>query len=542
MRRLSSTPCSRLVVLACVVLGEAGCTKRETPVEAGIRTQTLLLGNLAEPRTLDPHIVDSATDSYILAALFEGLTVLDEPTSRPLPGVADRWDISPDGLVYTFHLRPEARWSNGDPVTAHDFAYSFQRMLTPALASEYSYMLWVIKNAEAYNEGKLADFSAVGVTALDDATLRITLERPTPYLLALAAHSTWMPVHRATIEKFGRMDQRDSAWTRPGNLVSNGPFVLAEWSPNARIVVDKNPRYWDAAHTHLNHIIFFPIESADVEEHNFRAGQMHVTYDLPPSKIAVYRQQHPEELRIDPLLNNLYLNFNTPKPPQDNPKVRRALAHAMDREAISRNVFQGAWPAAHSFTPPNCGGYTARAAVPDDFAAARQLLVEAGFPGGRGLPVLPIQVLNDNRQSKVAEALQEMWKRELGVHITIEPYEQKTWLQNQQSMTHTMALLGWVADFPDPATFLGIFVTGGGNNWTGWSNAAYDRLISQAANTADPQARFEIFQQAEALLLNEAPATPIVLHSNVFLIHPSVHGYPPALVGTHRYQLVELKK
>jgi len=365
--------CFPALFLSCVALAIAGCTKRETPVEAGIRTQTLLIGNLAEPRDLDPHIVTAATDSYILAALFEGLTVLDEQTSKPLPGTADHWEISADGLVYTFHLRPGARWSNGDPVTARDFAYSFQRMLTPALGSEYSYMLWVIKNAEAYNSGKLTDFSAVGIAAPDDAILRLTLERPTPYLLALAAHATWMPVHRATIEKFGRMDQRSTAWTRPGHLVSNGPFTLAEWSPNARIVVDKNPRYWDAAHTHLNHIVFFPIESADVEEHNFRAGQMHVTYDLPASKIAVYRQQNPGELRIDPLLNTLYLNFNTTKPPLNNPKVRRALALAIDREAISRNVFQGAWPALHSFTPPNCGGYTPRAGVPDAARRTRQL-------------------------------------------------------------------------------------------------------------------------------------------------------------------------
>jgi oligopeptide transport system substrate-binding protein len=530
------------MVLACVAIGEAGCAKRETPVEEGIRTQTLLIGNLAEPRDLDPHIVTSATDSYILAALFEGLTVLEEQTSRPLPGMADRWDVSPDGLVYTFHLRSDARWSNGDPVTARDFAYSFQRILTPALGSEYSYMLWVIKNAEAFNSGKLTDFGAVGVTVIDDATLRLTLERPTPYLLALAAHSTWLPVHQAVVEKFGRMDQRSTAWTRPGNLVGNGPFVLNEWSANSRIVVERNPRYWDNAHTHLNRVIFFPIESADVEERDFRAGQLHVTYDIPPTKVASYRQQNPNELRIDPMLNILYINFNTTKPPLNNPKVRRALALAIDREAIARNVFDDAWPAAHSLTPPNCGGYTARASIPTDFAAARQLLAEAGYPGGRGLPSMPIEVLNDNRQTKVGEALQAMWLRELGVHITIEAHEQKVWIQDQQSLAHTIGLLGWVADFPDPATFLGTFVTGGGNNNTGWSNAEYDRLINQAANTADAPGRLELFQQAEAILLQEAPVTPLAIRANTFLINPAVHGYPPALVGTHRYQLVELKK
>ncbi|MSU51817.1 MAG: peptide ABC transporter substrate-binding protein [Opitutaceae bacterium] len=534
---------ARLTALAFgLALGATGCAKRETHVEGGIRTQTLLLGNSAEPRDLDPHIVTAYTDMNILVALFEGLTVLDESTSRPLPGVADHWDVSPDGLVYTFHLRPDARWSNGEPVTAHDFAYSFQRLLTPALGSEYSYMLWMLKNAEAFNTGKLTDFGAVGIAATDDATLRLTLAHPTPYLLSLAAHPTWMPVHRATIEKFGRLDQRSTAWTRPGNLVGNGAFGLTEWSPNARIIVEKNPLYWDAARTHLNRVVFLPIESSDVEEHNFRAGQMHLTFDLPATKIASYRAQNPGQLRIDRGLDSLYLNFNTTKPPLNNPKVRRALAQAIDRGAISRNVFEGAWPAAHSFTPPDCGGYTARAAVANDFAAARQLLIEAGYPGGRGLPVLPVQVLNDSKQPKLAETLQAMWQRELGVRLTIEPYEQKSWLQNQQSMTHTLALLGWVADFPDPVTFLGLFVSGGGNNWTGWSNPTYDRLLNGAASTADPDARLEILQQAEAILLAEAPIAPLVFRARTYLIHPAVRGWAPSQLGLHRYQLVELKK
>ena len=201
---------SRLLALAtalgCVAFGAAGCAKRETPVEEGIRTRTLLIGNQNEPASLDPHVVDAYTDQIILVALFEGLAVLDEKTSQALPGVAERWDVSPDGLVYTFHLRADARWSNGDPVTSRDFAYSFQRILTPAFAAEYSYMLWPIKNAEAFNTGKLADFAAVGIATPDDATLRLTLERPTPYLLAIAAHQTWYPVPRATIEKFGRME------------------------------------------------------------------------------------------------------------------------------------------------------------------------------------------------------------------------------------------------------------------------------------------------------------------------------------------------
>lgn len=533
--------CSILIFAFALSFFAASCSRRETPGQEGLRTQTLLIGNLAEPQDLDPHIITAYTDMNILVALFEGLTVLDEKTSQALPGVADRWEVSPDGLVYTFHLRPDARWSNGDPVTSHDFAYAFQRLLSPAMAGEYSYMLWPIKNAEAFNKGKITDFSAVGVATPDDTTLRVSLERPTPYLPALAAHHTWFPVHRATIEKFGHMDERSTRWTRAGNLVGNGPFVLSEWTPNSRIVVTKNPRYWDAATVRLNRLIFFPIESSDVEERNFRSGQLHVTFDVPVSKISNYRAETPSPLRADPWLNILYLNFNLTKPPLDNVLLRRALATGIDREAISRNVFAGTWPDAHSITPPDCGGYAPPRRAADDFAEARRLLAEAGYPGGKGLPVFPFQVRNDAGQPKLAEALQAMWQRELGVRITIEPYEQKTWLQNQQTMTHTLATLGWVADFADPVTFLGIFGTGNGNNWTGWSNPAYDQLLDQAAHTADARARFGIFQQAETLLLKETPAAPLVFRNHVYLMDPAVKNWDPAPLGIHLYKKVYLQ-
>ena len=517
------------------------CSRRETPAHEGVRTQTLLIGNLAEPQDLDPHIITAYTDQNILVALFEGLTVLDEKSSEALPGVAERWEASADGLLYTFHLRSSALWSNGDPVTSHDFAYAFQRLLSPAFAGEYSYMLWPIKNAQAYNSGHLTDFSQVGVTTPDDHTLQISLEHPTPYLPVLAAHQTWFPLHRPTIEKFGRMDERSTRWTRAGNLVGNGPFNLTEWNPNARIVVTKNPRYWDAATCRLNRIIFFPIESADVEERNFRSGQLHLTYDVPVSKISAYRRQQPSPLRNDEFLDLLYLNFNLKKPPLDNPLLRRALSLAIDREAISRSVFDGVWPAAHSLTPPKCGSYVPPASAICDFAAARRLLAEAGYPEGKGLPVFPFQVLNDSRQPKLAEAVQAMWQRELGVRISIEPYEQKTWLQNQQTMQHSMGTLGWVADFADPVTFLSLFLTDNGNNWTGWSNPTYDHFLEQAAQTADPQARFKIFQQAETLVLQETPMAPLVNRTRTYLMDPAVRNWDPAPVGIHLYKKVYLQ-
>lgn len=528
-----------LLLVSFLVLALSSCSKRETPAAEGLRTRTLLLGNQNEPATLDPHLYDAATDFNIIAALFEGLTTYDEKTATPAPGVAERWDISADGLIYTFHLRADARWSNGDRVTARDFAYSFERFLTPTLGNAYAYYLFPIRGAEEFNTGRAKNFSTVGVEVLDDSTLRLTLAHPAPYILGTLA-TTVLPVHRASVEQAGRSDDRNSPWARPGKLIGNGAFMLTEWRPNAYLAVVKNPHYWGAATNRLERIVFYPVENADVEERNFRAGQLHVTFSLPPSKIAHYRQQAPEQLRIDPLLQLYMINFNSTKPPLDHPKVRRALALALDRTSIARIVFNGARLPAHTAVPPNCGGYTGPAGQPDDFAAARALLAEAGFPGGRGLPTMPMQVLNDDKLPRMAETIQAMWRRELGVNITIEPYEQKTWINNQQALSHTLSLRGWTWDYPDPINLLETFRTGNGSNVFGWSNPTYDALLDQAAVTTDPAARFALLQKAEALMLDEAPCAPLTFGARTYLIAPAVRNWAPAPLGIHRYQLLDL--
>ena len=531
-------PPSTLLVLA--VLFTAGCARRETPAEEGIRTHTLLIGNQNEPATLDPQIYDSASDFNVISALFEGLTCYDEKTATAAPGVAQTWEISADGLVYTFHLRPDARWSNGDRLTARDFAWSFQRFLTPALGNSYAYYMYPVRGAEEFATGKTKDFSTVGVAVIDDATLRVTLARPAPYFLGALA-TTVLPVHRASVEAAGRFDDRASPWARPGKLIGNGAFTLTEWQPSARIVVTKNPLYWDAAHNQIERVIIYPIEKADAEELAFRAGQLHVTFSVPPSKLASYRQTAPEKLRIDPLLQLYMVNFNATKPPLDQPKLRRALALALDRAAISASVFDHARLPAHALVPPNCGGYTGPAGQTEDYAAARALLVEAGYPGGRGLPAMPMQVLNDDKLPRVAEVIQALWRRELGVTITIEPYDQKTWVQNQLSLNHTLALRGWTADYPDPLNFLEMFRTGNGSNVFGWSNPAYDALLDQAAKTADHDARFALLRKAEALMLDDAACAPLVFGARTYLISPAVKNWVSAPLGIHRYQLIELK-
>jgi oligopeptide transport system substrate-binding protein len=529
-----------VAVAAALLLGAAGCARRETPAAAGVRSQTLLLGNGAEPEDLDPQVVTIYTDQNILLALFEGLTAIDEKTSQAVPAAAKSWESSADGLTWTFHLRDGLKWSNGEPLTADDFVQSWRRMLSPGLGAEYANLLYPVRNAEAFNQGTLTDPAALGLAAPDPVTVTITLERPTPYVPALVAQPPWFPVNPRVLGRFGAMARRGTMWTRPGNLVGNGPFTLQEWVPNARIVVAANPNYWDAGTVTLHRIVFYPTDNPDTEERDFRAGQLHVTYALPVSKIDAYRRDAPGRLRVDPFLQTFFLRFNVRRPPFDDPRVRKALSLAIDRDLIARRVLSGGYPAAHSITPPDCGGYTARARVDLDVAQAQRLLGESGHPGGRGIPEYEVQARNDGVQPPVMEAIQAMWAQELGIHATLVSLEQKTWIQNQQTLNYAVSTAGWAGDFLDPVTFLDLFVTGGGNNWTGWGEETYDGLIQEAARTIDPAARLGVFQRAEAYLLDRGPVVPLYYGAHTYLIAPAVKGWVPALLGYHRYARVRL--
>jgi oligopeptide transport system substrate-binding protein len=525
---------------AAALLAGPGCARRETPAESARRSGILLLGNGAEPQDLDPQTSVAFTDFNVLLALFEGLTCMDEQTSQAVPGVAERWEVSADGLTYTFHLRADARWSNGDPLTAGDFVFSFHRVLSPALASEYSYLFNPIRNAEAFAAGRLADFAAVGVSAPDAHTLRLELARPCPYLPALAALPCWFPVHRATIERFGPADRRGTAWTRPGNLVGNGPFTLREWNPNDRIVVARNPRYWDDSRTTLNGVVFFPDESIATDEANFRAGQEHLTNDLLPDRIAHYRATAPDTLRIDPLSQTYFLRFNVTRPPLNDPRVRQALARAIDRAAIARDVLQDSRLPAYALTPPHTAGYTPAARLPTDFAGARQLLAAAGYPGGRNFPRLDVLMFTDAINTKVLEAIQQMWHRELGIDVGLVNEDLRVYLDAEKTLAYQVSLSRWYADYNDPSTYLDLFKSDCPNNWTGWADPAYDRANDRADRELDPAARRALLQQAEARLLAAGPIAPIFYGSRTYLIQPYVRGWPPALLGNHRYQHVQL--
>ena len=535
------TPFLAALLALLPLLATDGFAKRETPVEQGLRTHTLLIGNGAEPRDLDPHVVIAYTDYNILVALFEGLTVLDEATSRPLPGMAEHWDISNDGLVYTFHLRATAKWSNNEPVTADDFVYSMERILSPQLASEYAYMLAPIKGAEDYNAGKIKDFSAVGVRSLDTKTLEITLARPTPYLLSLAAHQSWFPVHPATLDKFDARHRRGTAWTKPSNIVTNGPFTLESWAPDERIVVKKNPLHHDAAQNQLEQVIFFPIGDPDVEERNFRTGQLHATYSIPVNRVATYRAQSPSPLRVEALLETNYFRFNVTQPPFNDARIRRALSLAIDRAQLVKTVLKDTRLPAWSLVPPNTAGYNSTGRAGTDFAVARQLLADAGFPGGRGFPKVEIQFSPPVLDPKAVEAIQEMWRRELGIDVGIAQLEYRVQIDNQHLLAFQISASRWIGDYNDPSTFTDLMTSQSGNNDTGWKNPAYDRLVESAAGERDEAARFALLQKAENLLLDEAPIASLFFGTRTYLIRPEVKGWVPTLLGIHRYQTISLK-
>ncbi|KXU35837.1 ABC transporter substrate-binding protein [Cephaloticoccus primus] len=508
---------------------------RETPVERGNRTQVLHRSLSADVAELDPHLVTGLPEIAVVTALFEGLVAEDPRDLSPVPGVAARWEISDDGLRYTFHLRPEARWSNGAALTAQDFLASYRRALSPALGADYASALYLVQKAQAYHRGLLDDFSQVGFVAPDPHTLVITLEHPAPQFLAELTQPVWFPVYLPAVEKTGAADARGNPWTRPENFVGNGPFTLKQWQPDRRIIVERNPYYWDSETVRLSAIHFHPSSSVEAEERAFRAGQVHLTEALPLSKIERYARQQPELLRVDPFFDTYFYRLNVTRPVLNEARIRRALSLAIDREAIVR-LSGGRQRVAASFTPPGLAGYTPPQALRYDPQAARALLAEAGYPQGRGLPTLELLINNSDNHRTIAEAIQAMWQRELGIRITIVNMEQKTLLSQRRTLDYQMLRSDWAGDYLDPASFLEIFSSTSGNNHTGWSSQEYDSLLYRAARTADPAARYALLARAEEILLQELPIIPIYYAATVRLVHPSLHGWHPTLLDRHPYK------
>lgn len=532
---------NKILIWTFLLTSLLSCGQSENNINSGNRLGILHWGNGTEPQELDPHIVTGVPEHNILSTLLEGLVRKNPANLEAVPGVAESWTISEGGTVYTFKLRDSARWSNGDPVTSEDFRWSYWRAMQPALGNRYAYMFYPIKNAEAYLKGDLKDFDEVGIKALDPLTLEITLANPTPYFLQLLDHQSYFPVHRGTIENFGQPDERGTRWTRPGNFVGNGAFKLQEWKLNKRIDVVKNNQYWDAGNVNLNSIRFYPTENVSTEERMFRAGQLHVTGTIPIDKIDVYKRDHPELLRIAAYLGTYYYRFNVDKPPYNDKRVRTALNLAIDRKQIVERVTKGEQLPATTFTPPETLGYTAKSEIEFKPEKARLLLAEAGYPNGEGFPITSLLYNTSEGHRKIAVAIQQMWKKHLNIDITLNNQDWKVYLDSVNSGNYDISRAGWIGDYVDPNTFLDMWITDGGNNQTGWSNTRYDEIITRIAPaTANRAQRYQLFQEAESILLDELPIIPIYIYTSISLAHPSVKGLTNNILNYTSYQSLSL--
>ncbi len=527
----------------------SGCGPKETAVERANREGILLRGNATEPKTLDPHVATGVPENHIITSMMEGLIAYHPTDDTAIePGMAESFETNEAGDVYTFHIR-DAKWSNGDQVTAHDFDYSYRRVLTPELACEYVTMLFVVKNAEAYFKSRSEPdeepmpWEEVGIKALDDKTLQITLNAAMPYFPQMLKHYSWFPVNPRTIEEHGGIASRNGQWMRVGNHVTNGPFKLKEWKTNQILEVEKNPDYWDADTVKLNGIRFFPIESADTEERLFQAEQLHITYMVPLHKLDPYKAENPDLLRLDPYLGNYFYRVNvTQDGPLGDKRVRRALALAIDRKSLTKNTLKGGQTPAHYFVPPGIKGYPTREFLSYDPEEAQRLLAEAGYPNGEGFPTFEILYNTRDDHKTIAETIQQMWKQTLGLNVQIINQEWKVYLDAQSNLEYDVSRAGWIGDYVDPYTFLEMFTTGNGNNDTGWSNARYDEIIKMAPLAGDDTKRFALLQEAEAILMDELPILPIYIYTLPFLIHPTVKNWNPKLLDNRNMKYIWLEQ
>lgn len=529
------------VVLAGAV---AGCGEKSlTNVEYGNQNQILYYANGDEPKSLDPHLITGSPDNNVIMNLFEGLTNKDAATLEPLPGVAESWTISEDQRVYTFQLRKNARWSNGDPITAKDFVFSWRRALSPSVPNEYAYIMYYLEGAEDFHKGKHKDFNRVGVKALSPHSLRITLTYPAHFFLQLLSHHSYYPVHEATLMKFGGIADPTSKWILPENFVGNGPFVLKRWELNKVIELGKSETYWDKDAVRLQAAHFFPIDDQQAEERAYRSGQVHLTNtpQMDIEKIQTYRDKNPDALRMVPTYTSYYYEFNVNKKPLDDARVRRAFALAIDRSLIVNNVTKGGETPAYNFVAPDPVGYEPQVYWHEDLDEARRLLAEAGYPEGKGFPVFTILYNTNDNHHKVAVAIQQMLKKNLNIDVQLENKEWKVYITAKKNLEHDIARAGWLADYVDPSNFFDIFRSYAGNNNTGWKSADYDRLMQEIAATSDKAQRFELFEQANRLLADEMPVMPIYYYSDINLVNPVVQGWYDNVMHYHPLKYVYLQ-
>ncbi|MBM3857201.1 MAG: peptide ABC transporter substrate-binding protein [Verrucomicrobia bacterium] len=471
----------------------------------------------AEPESLDPVIVTGQVDQNIVSELFEGLTRFNK-AGLSEPGIAASWDVSADHRVYTFHLRLDAHWSNGEPITAHDVMASWKRVLMPATGSVNSYQLFVIEGAEEFVAGKI-DFSKVGLEALDERTLKVTLHHPIPYFIDLCA----LPVF--SIVPIKLIDQVGDDWIKPQHILTNGPYRLGDWRINDKIRLERNPCYWDREHVALQTIDLLPISQANVAYNFYASGEADIIFGkaFPPALIDELKKR--DDFHSACFLGTEFLRFNCMKSPFNDPHVRQAFSLCVDQQFLTKKIARAGEIPAYSFVPPGVPNYHSPRMTQYDPVKARQLLAKAGYPGGKNFPLVNYLYNEGQLTEGIAVELQSIWKKELGVSVLLARQEWKVYLASLNQLDYSIGRSSWVGDYPDPNTFLDIFTSVSGNNRTGWRSESYDYLIGQAGTIFNPEERFHLFQQAEQLLVqDQAVIVPLFYYAGVQIYDPRKWG------------------
>ncbi|MDX6910175.1 oligopeptide ABC transporter substrate-binding protein OppA [Hafnia paralvei] len=496
-------------------------------VPAGVKLaakQELVKNNGSEVQSLDPHKIEGVPENNVTNDLMEGLTQHDTQ-GKTIPGTAASWD-NKDFKVWTFYIRPDAKWSNGKPVTAEDFVYSWQRIVDPKTASPYaSYLQYAhVENVDDIIAGK-KDKSTLGVKALDDKTFQVTLTEPVPYLAEMTSHYAMKPVNKEAVEKFG------DKWTLPENYVSNGAYKLKDWVVNERIVLERNPEYWDNAKTVINKVTFLPIASEVTDVNRYRTGEIDLTYNnMPIELFQKLKKEIPNEVKADPYLCTYYYEINNQKPPFNDERVREALKLGLDRDIIVNKVKnQGDLPA-YGFTPPYTDG--AKLTPPEWFGwsqekrneEAKKLLAEAGYGPDKPLTFNLLYNTSDLHK-KLAIAAASIWKKNLGVNVKLENQEWKTFLDTRHQGTYDVSRAGWCADYNEPSSFLNMMLSDSSSNTPHYKSAAFDKIMAGALQTNSKEARAGVYQQAEQQLDKDSVIVPVFYYVNARLVKPYVGGY-----------------
>jgi len=511
--------------------GERGGPSAGGGDEAAAERPTLRRGNGPEPETLDPQRARTDAAFNILRDLFEGLTTIG-PNGEPRPGAAESWQVSEDGLEYTFRLRDGLRWSSGDVLVAADYVAGMRRLVDPATASPYAQVFDPVLNAAAIVRGQMAPES-LGVSAPDERTVVIRLQHPAPYLLGLLAQPGAFPVHGPSLAAHG------NEHARPGRLVSNGAFVLADWVVGSHVVADRNPAYWNDAATGVARVHYVHQADVGTEFRQYRAGELDLTYAVPSAQFGWIRENLPGELHLSPQLSIYYYGFNLTRPPfKDDPGLRRALSLVIDRERLTNAVTGLGEAPAYGWVPPGVADYTPQqfdyAAKPyeERVAEARELYRRAGYSDKRPLKV-EIRYNTGDVHSRLAIAVAAMWKDALGVETTLYAEEFRALLETIQRKETQVFRSSWVGDYNDAFTFAQLHQSSFGINLTGYSNPAYDALLDEAMRTADPVRRRALLEEAERIVLADHPVLPLYFYVNKHLVKPHVAGWSDNVMNVH---------